>query len=444
MPRAYLGLGSNQGDRAGYLREAVRRLEAPDLRVTAQSGVYESIPWGRSGQPTFLNQVVAVETPLAPRDLLERGWAVETALGRTRAERWGPRTIDVDILLYGDEVVREPDLVIPHPELAARPFVLVPLAEVAPNLRLPNGAAVEALLEASPNRDSVWRWDDGDAGPIGREVRWFETMTSTNEWAHSLAEGGVAEGLVIVAETQTAGHGRLGRQWVSPRGGLWFSVILRPRIPADQLPLIGLAACVEIARAIMEATGLRARLKWPNDVLVDGRKVAGLMLETGPLGAVVREDAPPGAPAPAAAAGPAPSRSSWLVLGAGINANVPPQALPARPQYPATSLLAALGRPVERGRLLRAVLGPFGRDYAELHTAGGAGILRRWRAWSDTLGRVVRVAMASTSGGAPPLVEGVAYDVDDNGALLVRTRDGAEVRVVAGDVVSQMTTEDAP
>jgi BirA family biotin operon repressor/biotin-[acetyl-CoA-carboxylase] ligase len=133
-----------------------------------------------------------------------------------------------------------------------------------------------------------------------------------------------------------------------------------------------------------------------------------------------------------------------LVLGVGINANVTPAALPLRPQYPATSLLAALGRPVERGRLLRAVLGPLGRDYVELQAVGGAGVLRRWRAWSDTLGRFVRVAVAPAAGSAPAVVEGVAYDVDDTGALFVRTRDGREIRVVAGDVISQMATRDMP
>jgi BirA family transcriptional regulator, biotin operon repressor / biotin---[acetyl-CoA-carboxylase] ligase len=440
VPRAYLGLGSNEGDRAGYLREASRRLEAADLRVTGQSPVYESIPWGRTGQPTYLNQVVAVETSLAPRALLDRAHVVEAALGRTRAERWGPRTIDVDILLYDGTVVREPDLVIPHPDLERRAFVLVPLADVAPGLRLPDGAAVESLLAASTDRDSVWRWDDSNTGPIGREIRWFETMTSTSEWAHSLAEGGVAEGTVIVADKQTAGRGRLGREWASPPGGLWFSVILRPRIPVDHMPLIGLAACVAVARGIMETTGLRARLKWPNDVLVEGRKVAGLLLETGPLGAALRDDVVGRTPA---ASGPPAPRSGWLILGIGINANVAPEALPSRLQYPATSLQAALGRPMERGRLLRAVLAPFGREYAELHKAGGAGVLRRWRAWSETLGRFVRVAVASPAGGEQPVIDGVAYDVDDTGALLVRARDGSEERVVAGDVVSQMT-RDAP
>ena len=440
VARAFLGLGSNLGDRGGYLREAIRRLDAADLRVTAQSHVYEAVPWGRAGQPTFLNQVVAVETALSPRGLLERCRAAEDALGRVRAERWGPRTIDIDLLLYDDTVVREPDLTVPHPELTRRAFVLVPLAELAPDRRLPDGAAVATLLEACPDRDQVWRWDDTDTGPIGREVRWYEAVTSTNEWAHSLADGGVAEGTVLVAERQTAGRGRLGRPWASPPGGLWFSVILRPRLPLEQWPLVGLAACVAVALAIAETTGLRARLKWPNDVLVDRRKVAGLLLETGPLrGNDPRDDVR----AASAASGPPPPRPAWLVLGVGINANVSLDALPSRPQYPATSLQAAIGRPVERGRLLRAMLRALGRDYADLHAGTAAAVLRRWRTWSETLGRFVRVAIASPDAGGSSVVEGVAYDVDDAGALMVRTRDGGEVRIVAGDVTGQMTTEDA-
>jgi BirA family transcriptional regulator, biotin operon repressor / biotin---[acetyl-CoA-carboxylase] ligase len=442
VPRAYLSLGSNEGDRAGYLREAIRRLESSDVRVTGQSPVYESIPWGRTGQPTFLNQAVSVETTLDPRGLLDRVHVVEAALGRARAERWGPRTIDIDILLYDDATVHDPDLVIPHPELNARAFVLVPLAELAPGLQLPDGAAVDAKLAASPDRDTVWRWDEADSGPIGREVRWFESMTSTTEWAHSLAEGGVPEGTVVAADKQTAGRGRLAREWVSPEGGLWFSVILRPRLPVDQMPLIGLAAAVAVARAIMEATGLRARLKWPNDVLVNGLKVAGVMLETGPVGTAPRDDVVRPQAGPAGSPAAPASRGAWLILGIGVNVNVPSEALPERAQYPATSLSAVLGRPLERGRILRAILTGFGHDYAELQAAGGAGVLRRWRAWSDTLGRLVRIAVTSPAGGAPLVIEGVAYDVVDTGALLLRTPDGSEVTVVAGDVVSQMTMDD--
>lgn len=408
MVRAFLGLGSNIGDRAGHLREAVRRLDGPDLRVAAQSAIYETVPWGLTGQATYLNQVVAVDTALAPRALLERCRAVEASLGRVRGERWGPRTVDVDILLYGDAVVREPDLTIPHRDLAHRAFVLVPLAEASPGLRLPDGTSVEALLAASPDRDTVWRRHEADAGPIGHEIRWFDALPSTNDLARREAEAGAAEGLVIVADQQTAGRGRLGRVWASPPGGLWLSVVLRPGVSAAQAPLVGFAASLSTAAAIQEITGLRARLKWPNDVLVDGRKAAGVLLEAG---------------------------AAWLVAGVGINVNVAPEALPPRPRYPAISLSAALGRQVERGRLLRALLRAFDRDYAELHERGGAPILRRWRALSDTLGRPVQVATGAAT------VEGLAEEVDEVGALIIRTRDGAARRIAAGDVAGDVSVE---
>src|SRR5579864_1131231 len=120
-----------------------------------------------------------------------------------------------------------------------------------------------------------------DTRTIGRRLRWYTTLPSTNDLAMRLAELGEPEGAVIVAEEQTEGRGRLGRAWASPRGGVWLSVILRPGLAVSQLPLIGLAAAVAAACAIRESTGLVARVKWPNDVLVQGAKVAGILAEAG-------------------------------------------------------------------------------------------------------------------------------------------------------------------
>lgn len=153
--RAFLGLGSNQGDRAQMLARALDLLPGPGVRIVTRSRVYESPPWGVTDQPWFLNQVIEAWTTLPPHELLARCREVEQALGRVRVMRWGPRTIDVDILLYGDLVMATPDLMIPHPELRRRAFVLVPLAELAPTLRLPTGEAVAALVEALPDRASV-------------------------------------------------------------------------------------------------------------------------------------------------------------------------------------------------------------------------------------------------------------------------------------------------
>lgn len=134
MTTAYLSLGANLGDRLSQLAEAVRRLNAPHIRVTAVSSVYETAPWGKTDQPAFLNIAAAVETELAPDALLRHIMHVERELGRVRHERWGPRTIDIDILLYGSEQIHTEDLDVPHPRMAERAFVLVPLLEVAPHL----------------------------------------------------------------------------------------------------------------------------------------------------------------------------------------------------------------------------------------------------------------------------------------------------------------------
>jgi 2-amino-4-hydroxy-6-hydroxymethyldihydropteridine diphosphokinase len=129
--RAFLGLGSNLGDRWRYLRDGVAAL--PD--VVATSPVYETDPVGGPvGQGPYLNLVVELDTALSPRDLLDAAHAAEAAAHRVRQERWGPRTLDVDVLLVGDQVLNEPDLVIPHPRLWERAFVFVPLADLAPDL----------------------------------------------------------------------------------------------------------------------------------------------------------------------------------------------------------------------------------------------------------------------------------------------------------------------
>ncbi len=148
MLRAYIGLGSNLGNRRRYLERALARLDAEaGIDVVAVSSVRETDPVGYLEQPRFLNAVAALETTLSPRELLDALLGVEGSLGRQRAgPRFGPRTIDLDLLLYGDEQVDEGALTVPHPRLAERRFVLEPLAELAPDLALPDGRRVRDLL----------------------------------------------------------------------------------------------------------------------------------------------------------------------------------------------------------------------------------------------------------------------------------------------------------
>jgi 2-amino-4-hydroxy-6-hydroxymethyldihydropteridine diphosphokinase len=148
MAKALLGLGGNLGDVRETLERAIDQLCADDaMRLLARSADYRTPPWGRTDQPAFVNCCIAVETTLSPRALLQRALATERAFGRDRAsgERWGPRTLDVDILAYEGVALREPDLILPHPRLLERAFVLIPLAEIRPEFTV-NGIRIADAL----------------------------------------------------------------------------------------------------------------------------------------------------------------------------------------------------------------------------------------------------------------------------------------------------------
>ncbi|HEY8393171.1 MAG TPA: 2-amino-4-hydroxy-6-hydroxymethyldihydropteridine diphosphokinase [Thermaerobacter sp.] len=185
---AFLGLGANLGDRAARLRWAVRELDQhPALRVVATASLYGSKPVGVTDQPDFLNTVVEVRTSLPPLDLLRYALELERRAGRVRTRRWGPRTLDIDLLWYDGRVIRhEPELVVPHPRVAERAFVLVPWAEIAPRVVVPGLGTVAELCRAV-DRNGVWLeqarpWTeeggqsgangyDGDDGPAARGAR---------------------------------------------------------------------------------------------------------------------------------------------------------------------------------------------------------------------------------------------------------------------------------
>lgn len=155
----YLLLGSNLGDRGALLAAARQHLAEAAGEIVAESDLYETAAWGREDQPAFLNQAVAVATLLRPEALLAACLAVEQQAGRERRERWGSRTLDVDVLFYGAEIVTLPALRVPHPRLAGRRFALVPLAEIAPELRHPVlGLSVAKLLAHCPDPLPVRRW----------------------------------------------------------------------------------------------------------------------------------------------------------------------------------------------------------------------------------------------------------------------------------------------
>ena len=242
---------------------------------------------------------------------------------------------------------------------------------------------------------------------LARSIFFRREVTSTNDWAKELALLGAAEGTVTIAETQTTGHGRLGRKWVSPKGGLWFSLILRPELTPSKAFTITYAAGLAVAEVLRELCGLRAETKWPNDVLVSGRKVCGILSETNVTG----------------------NRVNYVVIGIGINGNFDPQkAFPDEVGRTATSLQHELGRKVSLEGLFGGLLEKLESTYEQLLSEGFEPILKRWKKHAGSLGRQVEVATETEE------LRGVALDVDNEGALVVRLEDGTVTRVFVGDV----------
>lgn len=241
---------------------------------------------------------------------------------------------------------------------------------------------------------------------LGRTVVTCERLPSTQDQAKKLALQGGAEGTLIIAETQTGGRGRLGRSWVSPPGGLYFSVILRPRIDIIEATLIPLVAGVALLRAIEQHTTLIPLLKWPNDVLVNERKAAGILAE---MSAEV-------------------DRLDWIVLGVGINVNTLPSQFPPEIRDSVVSLTGGSRGAVSRLKLLQDSLRELEEALDEFRAAGFEPFRRQWKDRSCTLERRVLVA------GGRDHLEGRAVDIDSNGALVLECDDGSRRRILTGDV----------
>ncbi|MCC7361444.1 MAG: biotin--[acetyl-CoA-carboxylase] ligase [Anaerolineales bacterium] len=240
-------------------------------------------------------------------------------------------------------------------------------------------------------------------GRLGKPVVVFEAIGSTNDEAKRLAEAGAAEGTLVLAETQTAGRGRGGRRWLSPPGtGLALSLVLRPRLAAAQAARLTMLAGVAGAEAIEAATGARAALKWPNDILLGGRKAGGILVECGLAG----------------------ERLEYAVTGVGLNVSAAPPAEAV--EVPAAAVAEAAGRPVDRLELLTALVGALERWYARV---GDGAALRE--AWARRLAWLGEQVTAHTAEGE---LAGVAEGVDEDGALLLRLASGERRRLWAADV----------
>jgi len=255
---------------------------------------------------------------------------------------------------------------------------------------------------------------------IGSEILVFEQTASTNDVVTHMAKTQPGEGLVVFAESQTKGRGRHGRVWSSPRGkGLWFSVLLRPNLPLSSAPRITVAASVAVARSTRKTSGLDARIKWPNDVTVNGKKVAGILVET--IGCEKQPQA--GTPVPPNQ----PCIHPSIVLGIGIDVNCRLEDFPPDVAGIASSLEIESGRQQDRAELAAEVLGALDEYYAAAQKNFDT-IIAEWARLSTTLGKQLVVTMGKRR------IEGHAQALDEDGALLLRKDNGQIERILGGDV----------
>ncbi len=262
------------------------------------------------------------------------------------------------------------------------------------------------------NSPNVLHADDllsrlGSTRVIGRDIRVFRETTSTNDVIEKLARDGAKEGIVVFAQSQTKGRGRLGRRWLSPAGkGLWFSLLLRPSLHPQEVTRLTVSTATALRRAIEQQTGLKPEIKWPNDIILSGKKVAGILTE---LHAE-------------------PDRISYVIVGMGANVNLNPADFPPDLRKTATSLKIALGRDVPLAELAVRLLNALDDDYARVNAGDFPSVADEWERHCTTLGRRVAIALGDRN------LHGRAESLGDDGALLLRTDHGHLERIIGGDV----------
>ncbi|MDB6017409.1 MAG: Bifunctional ligase/repressor BirA [Pedosphaera sp.] len=247
----------------------------------------------------------------------------------------------------------------------------------------------------------------GNTKVVGRDIQVFEETTSTNDVVEKLARDGVKEGAVVFAESQTKGRGRLGRKWISPaRKGLWFSVLLRPPLSPLAVTQLTIAAATALFRAIKSQTGITPEIKWPNDILIRGKKTAGILTE---LSAE-------------------PDKVKHVILGMGVDVNLGAGEFPVELRKLATSLRIETGQRQNRAELAVKILQELDRDYDRICSGQFEALADEWEEYCSTIGQRVTIRVGERK------IQGTAESLDTDGALLLRTQHGHLERIIGGDV----------
>jgi BirA family biotin operon repressor/biotin-[acetyl-CoA-carboxylase] ligase len=238
---------------------------------------------------------------------------------------------------------------------------------------------------------------------FGKKIFSYASLDSTNVTAYGLAEEGSPEGTIVVAEQQKKGKGRLGRSWISPAGtGVYLSAVLKPEIQPKEASKITLIAAVSVAGALSGISGLKCMIRWPNDIIVDSKKICGILTEM-----KAEQD-----------------KTAFVILGIGINVNTPASSLPKE----ASSLKVLTGKEYSRVEAAKAVLRELDVNYLRFLKKGFAPFLKEWSLYSAITGRRVKLTCHNR------ILEGTAQDIDENGALVIRLDNGLSESVLAGDV----------
>lgn len=247
---------------------------------------------------------------------------------------------------------------------------------------------------------------------VGRDIRVFKSTNSTNDIVEKLAVDGAQQGVVVFAETQSKGRGRMGRKWISAPGlGLYFSLLLKPDIAPAQTTQYTLATATAVRRAVARSTGLEANIKWPNDLLAHGLKLAGILTE-------LRAD---------------PDRVQYLLIGIGINVNHAMEDMDPEVSNIATSIRIQTGQKVHRSDLAVSLLKELDDEYRKLREGSFQQVAEEWERYCSTVGSNVTIRMGTRQ------VCGYAEALDEQGCLLVRNESGRLERIVGGDVTLEKT-----
>jgi len=240
--------------------------------------------------------------------------------------------------------------------------------------------------------------------PVVKNLLVFDELDSTNSTAKELARAGAEEGTIVIARTQNQGRGRFDRIWQSPEGGIYLSFILRPRISAEKTSLLPFVAALALTKTI-ESYGLHATIKWPNDVRVNGKKIAGILLESEIIGQAI----------------------NYVVVGIGMNLNIDITHFSMDIQPRSTSMIHELGNPVDYHEFLRKFFIQFGSFYKLFIEQQYDRIIDEWKTHTDTLGKTIRVQTSTET------IQGIASDIDLSGFLLLRTERGEIKKIMSGD-----------